>query len=210
MNGDGDVVKEEDTFGCKVTIDITKLEMCIVADEVGGNTLQKGDGLVGGELLLTEPGQVAQRTISTKNKNYTLLGLTLLTGQPLMCVLIMAGDTPKTEVETGIDIFVGQIGAPSDPDYVFKNTGDGRRFPGHRLGWTVFTHIQDSIQKKEAEALATTEAKRRQDIEISHRVREVLALQLEPCKWIRKDLECVVNSVKNKDDGPMPKLKKDI
>ena len=80
----------------------------------------------------------------------------------------------------------------------------------HRLGWTVFTHIQDNILKKEAEALATTEAKRRQDLEISHRVREVLALQLEPCKWSRKDLECVVKSVKMKDDGPMPKLKKDI
>lgn len=47
----------------------------------------------------------------------------------------------------------------------------------HRLGWTFFTHIQDNILKKEAEALATTEAKRRQDLEISHRVREVLALQ---------------------------------
>ena len=80
MNGDGDVVDEQDAFGCKVAIDITKPEMCIVADEVGGNTSQKGDGLVGGELLLTEPGQVAQKTISTKNKHYTLLGLTLLTG----------------------------------------------------------------------------------------------------------------------------------
>ena len=104
--------------------------MCIVVDDVGGNTSQKGDGLVGGELLLTEPGQVAQRTISTKNKHYTLLGLTLLTGQPLMCVLIMAGDTPKTEVETGIDIFAQQIGVPTDRDYVLNNTGEGRRFPG--------------------------------------------------------------------------------
>ena len=83
----------------KVTIDITKPEMCVVADEVGGNTSQKGDGLVGDELMLIKPGQVAQRNITTKDKHYTLLGLILLTGEPLMCVVIMAGDNPKPEVK---------------------------------------------------------------------------------------------------------------
>ena len=114
MNANCDVVEEDDAWGCKVTIDITKPEMCVVADEVGGNTSQRGDGLVGGQLLLTEPGQVGQRKISTKNKHYTLLGLTLLTGRPLMCVVIMAGDKPKPEVETKIDIFADQIGASTD------------------------------------------------------------------------------------------------
>ena len=45
MNGDGDVVDEQDALGCKVSSDITKPEMCLVADEVGGNTSKKGDGL---------------------------------------------------------------------------------------------------------------------------------------------------------------------
>jgi len=130
MNTNGDVVKEEDTCRCKVTIDITKLEICIVADEVGGNTSQEGDGLVGGELMLTKPGQVAQRKISTKDKHYTLLGLTLLTGDPLICVVIMAGDNPKPKVETGIDFFVEQIGASTDRDYIINNTDKGRKFPG--------------------------------------------------------------------------------
>jgi len=130
MNANGDIVEEGDACGCKVTIDITKPEMCVVADEVGGNTSQKGDGLVGGQLLMTKPGQVGQRKISTKDKHYTLLGLTLLTGRPLMCVVIMAGDKPKPEVETGIDIFADQIGASTDRDYIKNNTGKGRKFPG--------------------------------------------------------------------------------
>ena len=104
--------------------------MCVVANEVGGNMSQKGDVLVGGELMLTEPGQVSQRNISTKYKHYTLLGLTLLIGEPLMCVLIMAGDNPKPEVETGIDFFAEQIGASTDRDYIINNIGKGRRFPG--------------------------------------------------------------------------------
>jgi len=130
MNTNGDIVEEGDACGCKVTIDITKPDVCVVADEVGGNTSQKGDGLVGGQLLMTEPGQVGQRKISTKDKHYTLLGLTLLTWRPLMCVVIMAGDKPKPEVETGIDIFADQIGASTDRDYIKNNTGKGRKFPG--------------------------------------------------------------------------------
>jgi len=128
ISTNGDVVKEKDEYGCKVTIDITKPEMCVVADEVGGNMSQKGDGLVGGELMLIKPGQVAQRNISTKDKHYTLLGLILLTGEPLICVVIMAGDNPKPEVETGIDFFAEQIGASTDRDYIINNTGKGVSF----------------------------------------------------------------------------------
>ena len=42
--------------------------MCVVADELGENTSQKNDGLVGGEILLTGPGQIAQQTTLTKKK----------------------------------------------------------------------------------------------------------------------------------------------
>ena len=51
----------------------------------------------------------------------------------------------------------------------------------HRLGWTVFTHIQDKIRRKEEETVAIAEAKRLNEAETSHRVSEVLALNLEPC-----------------------------
>ena len=41
-----------DSVGCKVTHELTYPEMCIVMDEAGGNTSQKGDGHIGGKLLV--------------------------------------------------------------------------------------------------------------------------------------------------------------
>ena len=46
MNAKGEHIEEGDVFGCKSTLDITKPEMCVVDDEVGGNTLQKDDGKI--------------------------------------------------------------------------------------------------------------------------------------------------------------------
>ena len=86
MDTKGNLVEEGDAYSCQVTLDITRPEMCVCADRVGGKTSQKDDILMGGELLLTKRGQIAQSKISTKNKHYTLLGLTLLNALPLMCV----------------------------------------------------------------------------------------------------------------------------
>jgi len=113
MNADGDHVEEGDSFGCKVPLDVTKSELCVVADEVGGNTSQKDDGKMGGEKCLTKPGIILQRKISNKNKYYTVLGINLLEGRYLMCVVIMAGENPKVEVETGIDVFTEAVGSVS-------------------------------------------------------------------------------------------------
>jgi len=46
-----------------------------------------------------------------------------------MCVVIMAGERPKAEVETGIDRFATAIGSVNDDDYFEKNTGKGKKFP---------------------------------------------------------------------------------
>ena len=48
MDKAGNVVKEEEAFGCKVTHDITNPDYCLVLDEVAGNINKKGDGNVGG------------------------------------------------------------------------------------------------------------------------------------------------------------------
>lgn len=39
IDAEGNHVEECDAAGCKVNTDIVKPEICIVADEVGGNTL---------------------------------------------------------------------------------------------------------------------------------------------------------------------------
>ena len=79
--------KNDKAFGCKVKIEITHPEMVIVADEVGCNTSQTGDGHVGGETYMCDKNKIPQKIASKKNKRFTLLGLTLLTGEPLSKVL---------------------------------------------------------------------------------------------------------------------------
>ena len=104
MNRQGDIVEEEEAFRCKVTIDITHPDYVLVLDEVGGNTSQKGDDEVGGELLICETGTTPQRKINTKSKHYTCLGLTSLSGEPVMCCIIFAGKKEQTLCKTGLDL----------------------------------------------------------------------------------------------------------
>ena len=41
MDKAGNVVKEEQVFGCQITHDITNPDYCLVMDEVGGNMIRK-------------------------------------------------------------------------------------------------------------------------------------------------------------------------
>ena len=50
MDKAGNVVKEEEEIGYKVTHDITNPDYCLVMDKVGGSINQKGDGNVDGQL----------------------------------------------------------------------------------------------------------------------------------------------------------------
>ena len=104
MDREGEIVGEEHAFGCKVTHRIIHPEMVIVFDELGGNISQKGDGHVGGQLLLCEKGETPQIKVSTRDKHYTVLGLTSLTGHPVMCVIIFTGKKPNALWETGLDL----------------------------------------------------------------------------------------------------------
>ena len=130
MDKDGNIVEEGQAFGQKVTHRITRPDMFLVGDEVGGNTSQLGDGNIGGKLMLCERGTVPQRKVSNKDKHFTLMGLTALTGKPVMCILVLTGKTPKTDVETGIDMFAESIGVATDHDFFINNSGPGKRFPG--------------------------------------------------------------------------------
>ena len=76
MDRDGNICEEKDAFGCKVTHKITRPEYVIVFDELGGNRSQKVDGNVGGQLMLCERGKTLQRKFSTREKHYTMMGLT--------------------------------------------------------------------------------------------------------------------------------------
>ena len=126
----GKNVLADDAFGCKVTHELLHPEMCLVMDEVGGNTSQKGDGSNGGELHICSVGMTPQQKACTKEKHFTLLGITALNGDPVMCVIIFAGKRENKLYECGMDVFAEQIGEVGDEDFFEKNSGKGKLYPG--------------------------------------------------------------------------------
>ena len=130
MDKEGKIVEESEAYGCKATHRLNHPEYCVVLDEVGGNINMKGDGHIGGETYLCEPGVIPQQKSSRADKHFTLLGLTLLTGEPLMCVVIFAGKRRNPQYEMGVDPRVKPVGNADDEDYVLKNMGKGKLFPG--------------------------------------------------------------------------------
>ena len=52
MNRDGEECQPIEAFGCKVTNRIKYPDMCILGDEVGGNSSQRGDDHISGILYL--------------------------------------------------------------------------------------------------------------------------------------------------------------
>ena len=53
---------------------------------------------------MCERETVPQQKINTKDKHYTVLGLTTLAGKLVMCIFIFTGETPRTIVETGLNL----------------------------------------------------------------------------------------------------------
>lgn len=83
--------------------------MCVEVDEVGGNLIMGGDGNIIGELLLYKKNSVSHQKIFTKDKHFTLLQLTLLTRDPLMCILIILEKKPDALTEMIIGFSVEMI-----------------------------------------------------------------------------------------------------
>jgi hypothetical protein len=63
--------------------------MCVVMDKVGCNINMTKDGHVNGTRFIIDKNDEAKLKASKKEKHFTCLGLTLLTGTPLMCVVIV-------------------------------------------------------------------------------------------------------------------------
>ena len=131
MDNDGSITDDPDNrFGVKVTHTITHPDMCLVVDEVGSNLSQKGDGHIGGQMYMCERGAVPQIKVQHKEKHFTLLGFTTLSGNPVLCLLVISGVREDLNVFTGIDVGADVIGSPEDSDYFDKNFGPGKLYPG--------------------------------------------------------------------------------
>ena len=108
---------------------LTHPENCVVVDEVGSDTSQKGDGHIGGAKYYCARGWIPQNQASSNDKHFTVLGFTALNGKPVMCLVVIAGVHEKFEVECGINPDATEVGSRSDPDFFSKNQGKGKLFP---------------------------------------------------------------------------------
>ena len=140
MTQDGEITDDETAaFGLKTTLLIERPDLGLVLDECGCNLSQEGDNKNGGELYLTGVNDKAYCSSATKHSHFSILGVTQLDGNPLLCVIIVSGTKPDPLVQLGIDIDVLRTMGYSDEDgdsmikniaFVEQHCGEGKIFPG--------------------------------------------------------------------------------
>ena len=91
----------EDNFGCQVDTTLTLPQCCIVMDGVRGDLNMLNDSHEGRTKYVTRCGETAKVNITQNWKN-TLLGLTTLRGDPLMCVVIIEGNERNPFIKSGV------------------------------------------------------------------------------------------------------------
>jgi hypothetical protein len=120
-------------MGMKVSTQLHHPDMCIVMDEVGCNINMTKDGHVNGTKFVVDKNDEAKQKASKKGRHFTCLGLTSLSGDPVMCVVIIDGKTDDLLVRTGVDMDCGKYyekeGEEDDDDIFVKNMGKGLQYP---------------------------------------------------------------------------------
>ena len=124
------VSDEKLSYGRKITHQLRYPKMCLVFDETGCNTSQEKDGRRGNEKFLCARGSTPEKRIATKSNHFTVIGITLLDGTPVMCVVIFAATILRGHEATGYDQFAEHVGHADDADFIAKNSGKGKLFPG--------------------------------------------------------------------------------
>jgi hypothetical protein len=121
-------------LGLKCDTKLTHPQFVLFFDETGCNTNQKKDGHNGGEKYVCGRGTTPKQIVSTRDKHFTVLGVTAATGEPVLCVVIYASENEEgiaANWVTGVDITVvpekdenGNIDIDGE-----KNFGKGKYFP---------------------------------------------------------------------------------
>jgi len=78
-------------WGRKTKYLLTRPELLLFVDEVGSNTLQKKDGNIGGQTYVVHQTQQALLRSSHADCHFTVLVFTNAHGDPICCVIIIAG-----------------------------------------------------------------------------------------------------------------------
>jgi hypothetical protein len=82
------------------------------ADEVGLNTSQKKDGNVGGQMYVVHQTQRALLRSSHADCHFTVLGFTNARGDPISCIIIIAGKEITVKQRMGLQPWADFIGDP--------------------------------------------------------------------------------------------------
>ena len=127
VNDQGEKVESEsESVGALFKIEVTHPQWILFGDEVGTDISQKDDGNVGGQRFITQKGTRANIKSSHKDGKFTTIGLTAASGEPVMAIIIFAGEELTFEHRMGHDIRI-----PYDNNgSVSKNSGAGKVFPG--------------------------------------------------------------------------------
>ena len=131
MDRDGNsAASQSEAFGCKCTHRIDHPSMCLVVDEVGSNLSQKGDGHIGGQKYVCAKGTIPQTKVQHTENHFTLICFTALSGEAVLCLIIVSGTREHLNIETGIDPTKHTTGDVTDSDFIDKNFGKDKVFPG--------------------------------------------------------------------------------
>jgi hypothetical protein len=108
-------------------------EYFLFFDETGCNTNQKKDGHYGGQKFACGRGMTPKQICATRDRHFTVLGLTAATGDPVLCVVIFASDKSNGVVANwaeGIDIMVDPVKDEKGEIILSElNFGEGKYFP---------------------------------------------------------------------------------
>ena len=93
-------------------------------------------------------GTTPQQKISTKDKHCTFLGLIIISGKPVMCIVIFAGEQPSKIMEIRLNLPAETEGHPDNNDFFKNKTGPRKRFPSDLTyifeEWTCHVSVDGS------------------------------------------------------------------
>ena len=125
----GNVVdSQEKAAGQKITVQLTHPEWLLFGDKVGTDTAQVDDGHIGGQTYLSFGGRRIELESSKSSGRFTVIGLTAATGDPVMCIVIMAGNEVGVAEALGFD---HRANTKYDSSKTLEeNRGPGKALPG--------------------------------------------------------------------------------
>jgi hypothetical protein len=102
-DSEGKLIDEIDGVGMKVKVKLNRPDMCVMLDEVGCNLNMTKDGHTGGTKFVVGRDMEAKTKATKREKHFTCLGLTALSGEPIMCVIIVDQKREDFLIRMGVD-----------------------------------------------------------------------------------------------------------